>query len=417
MARAFAYRSALLKAREQSSSDCTARGSHGSSSAIGATLNLWTTAGGLKPNVAADSSTYELTSSSDGARIAFTFDTTEETTALAVTTPEAPSTTANATTAVITGMNIASPCVTNFRFVKRTLFSTHCAGARTTLTGASLVTVPDVPSPTPKTLVNGDVPADALVSRWEADESGTKVFVVGGPAAEGRVVTVADGAIAHIETGTNRGFLSGDGSTVFYRTTASAFKRAPATDAPTPVVLIASGYAGTSRRASRSPDGKHIFFRSLDGRDDGAMDLKLADLTTAGQSPIDLVATPTGLPAGWTATSSHAVYLTDLPPRTGLRSSFSGKLKVRPAAGGAEREIAVGADAPWMLSTGTKGIFTDNEVATPLPIADLKIFDATSGSATLLASGVSNWAPSEEETTLVYTKPGAEGGLYTVDIR
>jgi len=37
MARAFAYRSALLKAREQSRSDCTARGSHGSSSAMGAT--------------------------------------------------------------------------------------------------------------------------------------------------------------------------------------------------------------------------------------------------------------------------------------------------------------------------------------------------------------------------------------------
>ena len=388
------------------------------------TLNLWTKAAGVKTNVALASSLFGFRSSVDGSRIAFRFNRGPDTGAydVAVTTPGAPSTTANATTAIVTNVTSSASCTASMRFVKTSFFSSHCTGGGT---GKNLVTVPDVPSPTPRTLVDGSVAADALRPEfsWTADLAGTKVFVLGGAAAQGRVITVATGAVANIETDTTGGFLSGDGTTVFYSTKAGALKRAPATNNPAPVVLVAAGFAGLEGRFGA--DATRVVFHSLAPSADFLTDLKLVDTTAPGQAAINLLGTVTGSWGAFTGTGSHVVYRTDVSTNLDLPSS--GKLKVRPVtAGGVEVEIAATADYPWMLTKNTKGVFADNSrMVSGGFVFDLKAFDAAGGTPTLMASGIgtspaegflSGFWLSSDETKVIYAKPGAAGGLYVAPL-
>ena len=319
---------------------------------------------------------------------------------------------------------VSPDCSADFGFAGKTFISAHCVGNGKTETDASLFMVPDVASPVPVQLVNGNAAAGALRPSWSPDKAGTKVLVFARQNSRARVVPVsANPTIVNIENAAEEGFLSDDGGKVFYRTTANAFRSANTTNNATPanppasaVTLVADG--GLAALLGTSKDKAHVLFRKLPPV--GAqgevprLDLNLADTVTAAQAPTVIAATATAFPVGFTATSSHVIYLTDVTPQ-GI-----GKLKVRPvAAGGVERQVAAVAGLARPLPTGSKAVFFDN--LKPLGqgvVVDVKVFDAAGTAApAVVASGAE---PFYEVfgTKLVYVRPaaGAGAGLYAADI-
>ena len=394
-------------------------------------LNLWSKAGGAKAAVATNSPVGFISASEDGARLAFGFNTPADTVDVAITTAAAPSSAANATTAVIAGLNIKD-CQPDFGFVGKIFFSAQCVG---TSTNANLVTIPDA-SVTVTTLVDGTTAANALKATWLADKAGTKLFVMGIQNNQARVVTVAGATVARIENNVRAGILSDDGTKLFYWTgVASPPATAPGTDgairsAPTnatnaapanppagAVTLVtAPGFPGIGNVTGVASDKSHILIRKLarvaPAGEVPRTDINVIDTTTAAQTPTVILPTATGLVAGFTATNSHLIFQTEVSAQ-GL-----GKLKVRGlAAGGADRDVAAAALLARPLPTGTKGLFVDNpkQVGDGVTV-DVKVFDAAATAApTTVVAGVDPFFEISG-TKLVYVKPGATGGLYASDI-
>ena len=397
----------------------------GATSGVGK-LSLWSKAGGAKANLAVDAIPGFISASEDGSRLAFGFNSPADTVSLAVTTAAAPAAVANATTAIVPNVNVVSPnCSPDFGFVGKIFFSAHCIGDGKTLTAASLITIPDA-STTPAVLVDGSVAADALRPQWIPNKTGTKLLVNANTNLQARVITVAGGASAKIENNVASGFLSDDGSKVYYRTgpangTPNAFRTAATTNNGTPtakpagaVDLVASpGFVST---LGVTADKAHVIFRKL--AQVGAsgevprVDINLIDTVTAGQTPVAVAATATAFPAGFTATSSHLIYLAN------SSAAGIGALKVRSlAAGGTDRDVAAAAGLARPLPTGTKAIFFDNpkQVGAGVTV-DVKVFDAAATAApTTVVAGIDPFFE-VSGTKLVYVKPGATGGLYASDI-
>jgi len=398
-------------------------------------ISLWSKAGGVKANVAVDAIPGFIAASEDGSRLAFGFNSPGDTVDLAITTAAAPSAVANATTAIVANVNAVSPdCKADFGFVGQIFFSAHCSGTGTTLTAASLITIPNA-STTSTTLVNGAAPADALKPIWLADKAGTKLFVTGRENNQARVVTVAGGAVARIENSVRGGILSDDGSKLIYwtgvaaipggaagtdgaiRSAATTANANPANPPPGAVTLVAApGFPAVGGVTGISADKSRILFRKLARA--GASgeitrtDINLIDTTTAAQTPTAIVPTATAFVGGFTATNSHLVFQTE------LSAAGVGKLKVRGlAAGGVDRDVAAPSLLARPLPTGTKGLFVDNpkQVGDGVTV-DVKVFDAAATAApTTVVAGVEPFFE-VSGTKLVYVKPGAAGGLYASDI-
>lgn len=404
------------------------------------TINLWTKAGGVKANVATQSVPGLISSSEDGSKIAFTLNSPADTADIAITTPGAPSVVANATTALLPNVNVVSPaCSADFGFVGKTFFSGHCTGPGNgagALTKASLVEVADLVTPTVKTLVDGAAAAgiNAIRPQWSPDKTGTHLLVfaltAGAAANQARVLTRGSGAptVTNIENNAASGFLSDDGTKVFYRTTApaagggtpNAFRSAPAlANNATPnnppagaITLVASpGYPST---INVSPDKTHVLFRKLAvvgaKGEVPRVDINLIDTTTAAQTGAALVATATGFPGGFTSTGTHVIYLTE------LSAQGIGKLKVRPvAAAGVERDVASGAGLPRPLPGGTRAVFFNNPKQAGQGVSiDLQIFDVagTAAPKPVVTAIDPFFEIAGAGTKVVYTRPGATGGLY-----
>jgi hypothetical protein len=117
------------------------------------------------------------------------------------------------------------------------------------------------------------------------------------------------------------------------------------------------------------------------------VDLQLADTATAG-ALTPLLAASTGSPVDFTATSTHAVYMTDLP----ATGSPVGTLRARPVAGGGvEVTLAQNAALARVSSAGAKVVFIDNiqgtsgsAVTVDIEVADL----AGNGKPAALVKGV-----------------------------
>jgi hypothetical protein len=207
---------------------------------------------------------------------------------------------------------------------------------------------------------------------------------------------------------------------VFYRTAAMAFRSAATTNNATPanppagaVTLVANGVRGA---LGVSKNKAHLLYAKLAPvAAEGEVtryDINLSDTVTAAQAGTPLVATASGFPAGFTSTSSHVIYLTEVD------AAGVGKLKVRPvAAGGVEREVATGAILPRPLPTGTKALFLDNPKQVGQGITlDLKVFDAAgTGAPAPVVAGIDPFFQ-VSGTKLIYVKPGATGGLYAIAI-
>lgn len=386
------------------------------------TVNVWTKAAGAKVNVATESIPGYADATEDGSKIMFSFNSPADTADFAITSPGAPQAVASATTGIVPKVNVVAPnCAASFGFVGKAFVSVHCPGNGQNLTKASLVYLPDAASPTPVTLIDGTATANSLKPLYTANKTGTRVAVIGITNSQLRVVTLAGGAVATIENNVGYAFLNDDASKVFYRKTDNSLWSAASVNNATPAaspagatnLVTAGNIAGV---LDVSPNNAYAVFRKLapaGAADDfPRADLNLIDTTTAAQAGTPLIATATGGVAGFTDTSSHVLYLADMAGDTGI-----GKLKVRPVAGGAEREVAASATLVRTIGGGTKVTFMGNpQVAGQVATVDISAFDAASNAAAaVLVSGAD---PYYEVSSgkLVYVLPGATGGLYTMPI-
>jgi hypothetical protein len=285
--------------------------------------------------------------------------------------------------------------------------ATHCETA-----------APDGSTP-PKTLSSYLLPAGTKTDLlndvgffWNADDSGSKIFTATA-AGDGKVVPVTGGAATAIDTSVASGLISGDGTTVFYRTSASALKRSPVASAA-PIALQSTGVAIV--RGISSGEGFLMFASKRDSSTD-LTDLFLASLVTPGPA-VPLVTTTTGAVYGdrFTSDATRALYYSAVDDVSQI-----GTLQALPVAGGNATTLG---QAVWRnrASTGAKVVFNDN--FTPLGDtpgrADLRVVDlAQSAAPTLLAPQADvEFALAASRTKVVYTwnVTTAKGGLYVAPV-
>ena len=136
--------------------------------------------------------------------------------------------------------------------------------------------------------------------------------------------------------------------------------------------------------------------------------------TTPPPALTDIVPTATAYPFGFTADNSTILYQTDLD------ANGVGKLKSKPAAGGAEKTLASNMVDLRTLPTGSGVLVLDN----PKPVSgqqivtvDIKYLDvAAGGTPKLLAETVPTGSFRVSGTRLVYSLLGANAGVYSTTI-
>lgn len=383
------------------------------------TFNLWTKAGGAKTSVATSSVATLMAGSEDGTKVAFGVNGAAgangpTNTDLAVTSTTAPSNTAvlTGTTASGSGINLASQgCSPDLGFVGKRLFAAHCSGTGTGSTAARLFTVADGAT-TPTRLDASGGAAGSIRAFWLTDKAGTKVFARTSNASQtGLVFDVAKAngpAIATLDTNVTGGFLTDDGSAVVYRTTAdgvAGLRRASATATPAPITLVEAG-----ELLDVNTD-KTKMLVSVVAPQGNLVDVRVADTTTANQTPTAIVATATANPIGFTRGGTHALYVTDA-------SQTGNKLKAKPIAGGTEVLVAENIQG---IGTGPGGwvilLRNGQQVNANITLYDLEIVDVTKGGAPKkIADGVAE-SFGVSGSKLVYTRLAAQGGgIYAVDL-
>jgi hypothetical protein len=327
---------------------------------------------------------------------------------------------ANTTTAVLAGVNAnSSMCQPSTSFIGARFIAAYCSGAGTTLTNAGLYVVEDVASPTATTLIDPGA-ATSIKPFFASDKAGDHLFVLRNTTSRGQVVTVAGVVVADIEDNVGSGVLSDDGMKVYYRTSALAYRVAATTNNGTPasapagaVTLVANGgYPGTIDVA---PDRGHTLFRKLTpvgGQNEATrVDINLIDTVTPGQSGTALVPTATGIPVGFTATSTHVLYV------TAASAQGLGDLKSRTIAGGDVRDVASGVAQATPLNTGTKALFWNNlQPSGQSAVGDLSVFDAANANAPTRIAQLVDPSWDFSGTKIVYSRQGATGGVYVADI-
>ncbi len=379
------------------------------------TFSFWTRTTSTKANVATGSVATLFAASDDGTRIAFSVNGSDASTDLAVTSTATP-----VATAVLTGtsaINIASQsCFPDTSFVGKRLFSAHCPGVSPNAEAARLYTVADGAT-TPVRLDANGAANGTIYPLWMSDTAGMKLFATSSSqASNGLLFDVATpGApVAVLDPSTVDGFMLNDGSAAIYRTTeagVAGIRRGTAVASPVKTTLVAEpAQPSQLTLAGKSADATKLLLTTLTPVDD-LTDVKVADVSTANQTPVAIVATASARPIGFTRGGTHVVYLTDL-------TANGNTLKARPVAGGAEITIAQNIAA---LGFGPGGwvVIVDNEkvVDADLSTFDLKTMDLTKGGQPAL---VSSNALSDFYVTgqkVVYTKVAQQGaGIYAADL-
>ncbi len=382
-----------------------------------ATLSIWTKANGLKKDVTTKARTGIFAASADGSRVAFSVNATATGTDLAVTGSATP-----AVTGVLTGanaINLASQnCAPSLRFTGTRLFGAYCTGAATDAVAAKLVTVADTAT-TAQELVANTTDALAIQPVFATDTAGSKVFVLGlttaTPARQARVVTVAaTPAIKAVDQDVTDGFLLPDGSALVYLSGGAAKKAALDGATITPAAL---GPAGVKAVLGTSPTRDKFLFHTLDPAGQAELvDLHVANTAAAGPA-VDLVPTAAALPVGFTSTGATVLYLTD--PAAG-----GATLKMKPAAGGAEKVLATKSLGALVPPAGTGVVSMDNlQDMDGFSALDLKFVDATGapaingGNPASIAASVPDGEFFFAGKKLVFTSVDkATTGLYVIDL-
>jgi len=382
--------------------------------------NVWTRATGLKTGVATASAVGLFTATADGSRIAFSQSATVTGGNITATQFGVRDTAAAANAATLSGgtgnaslvVNLASAdCSPDIGFVGKVLFAAFCVGTSTTTTDAKLITVPDGASVTPKRIDAASASAAlGLQPFWLTDSAASKAFVIANTNKQAKIVNVAGATSANVDTTVEDGFLTKDGLTLVYRTTAGALKKS-ATATPAPVTLVATDVKGMIRV---SGDDKNVLFRKLDPVSN-LIDLNTIDFTAATPAPVALVATAAAAPLGYNGASTHAIFFGDV-------GQTSAKLKSIPIAGGTVKDLVDGINAR-LVSTGTGAVYLSNptqmgQAPNDFTVTDISQIDTVAGgTGKLISAGVPEGEFAFKGTRVVYTRIAQTGsGLYAATL-
>jgi hypothetical protein len=383
------------------------------------TFGVWTKASGLKTSIATNSVATLIAGSPDGSRVAFGVNGAAgangpTNTDLAVTSTATPAGTAvfTGTTASGTGVNLAATkCSPDIGFVGKRLFAAHCSGSGTGSTAARLYTLGETDT-TPTRLDASGGAAGTIKSSWIADKAGTKVFATASAAAStGFVFDIAKAsgpALATLDTAVTGGFFNADGSAFIYRTTADGIagvRRASVSAAPAPITLVADAELLDVNAA------RDKMLVSVVAPQNKLVDIRLADTSSANQTPTALVPTATAQPLGFTTGGTHALYVTDA-------SQTGNKLKAKPVAGGAEVLVAENI-ANFATGPGGWVVVLDNpkDISQGVTVYDLKIVDLTKGTTLVQVADTVTETIGLNGTKLVYARLAAQGGgIFAVDL-
>jgi hypothetical protein len=366
----------------------------GVTSGVG-TLHIWTPASGMK-EAGAGSLRGVFAASSDGSRIAYSTNTSDQgLTTITVGNPALNPPSTDAFPNVGQGTQ-QDPCAPSLGFVGTRLFVSICLNTST--------------SPSIRTTSATDVNTTLVTNcdgTWSASAAGDRVFVIAGGNNQGESRTVPGNTNTNIEQSTDEGWLTSDGSKTIYRTTANALKSA-STTAPVSATLLVQGVSGL---LAKSADDKYalVFAHDPDNTNPSVTrtDLQLASIMAA--APLTaLLEASTGLPVGFTSTSTHVVYLTDVS----ASGSPVGDLRARPVSGGAEIVIAQQAVLPRLVKGTAKVAFADNlqQVGNGGVVGDLKVADLAAGAQPKLVMDGADVAYDLDDTNLYYTLP--QQGLF-----
>jgi hypothetical protein len=220
-----------------------------------------------------------------------------------------------------------------------------------------------------------------------------------------RASPVSGGPSIVIDTDVLDAFLSGDGSTVFYTTTAGALKRS-STTTPAPIVLVPSGMDVV---LGISPDDRYAVVPiDLDLSAGPLSRLALVSLTAPGE-PVPLVSTPTGAAgdtgggfgATFTLDSVRALYYSDVVMAAD-GSSGLGTLHSVPVGGGEARVLGTNVSFVWELSGSH--VLIEQGGADYGTDRDISFVDAArTDPPTLLAARATSWKLTPALDKLAYT--------------
>lgn len=391
------------------------------------TINVWTKGNGAKAGVSTVSIPGVFGASSDGSRVAFsvggTIDNTDPAnptptaTNLAVTDSANPTGTAIKLGATTLSVNLASQtCFPDIGFAGNVFLAGFCPAGSDTGQHLYAVGAAD----TAATRLDGTGATTSLKPMadgtfWSADATGSKVFAIVGSAATGRIFNGSGGTLASIGTGIVEGLMQSDGSAVVYRN-ATTLGRATAVAPPVSTTLLAGGTTPKGIQAL-SKDGNKLLFNTMDPPANGAplVDIRAIDTTTAAQTPVDIVATGTGYPLGFTGDSAHVLYYTDV-------SNSGVTLKTKTPAGTGETTLATNIVAARPARAGSGVLIRTNkqqDAATGLTTYDLQSVDAAGGGGTpkTIASGVPAGLYEVSGSKLVYVSfDTTYAGLYVTTL-
>jgi hypothetical protein len=274
---------------------------------------------------------------------------------------------------------------------------------------AATVTTYTIPGLTPDTLVPSAQPY------FSTDAAGTKVFAITSAGAAS-VYPLGGGASTPIDTNVINGFLSPDGSTVVYTTSAGQLKRA-STTSPTPTTLVTSGAYDLANalgywnaRAlwlpALSSDGSQVFTCSVPYCLTTGT-LGFASTTTAGGvTTVVSAAEVAGQDLFYDPFTHDGAFAL---VRQSPTSVFGAVPLLATPAGGTPRTIASASTRHFAGPSGAIVIYDDDSAGPDkLYVTDL----ASSCAPVLVASGISGFWLTPARDQIVYGKSGA--GIFTV---
>jgi len=378
---------------------------------LATSVNIWTKAAGKK-TVATPTRSGIFAASTDGALVAFATNATATTTDIAITTAAAPSAATPALSTVTFAPNSAAKgCPTRIRFAGTTFVGAYCTGINAAATAAKLVTVAAGGAPVVR--VDNAVAAASILPVIFADNTGTKLFVVGpAPTYEGRVVVTAGAntTVTAVDADITAVDVAKDGSAAVYLTGAGALKKASFAAVPVVTPIIPTGVLSL---LGMSADSKKALFSTLTNADPAfkLTDAKVVDVTAAVPAPVVIEATATGRGFGFTGTGGYVIYTDTFDANTGL-----GKLNSKPVTGGAEKILDPATFGGFGAEVGT-GV-----ISVPAIAADkswtVTYVDAVAGGA--LQAGAADVSPNDwvwSGKSFVHTNLGAAAsGVYALTL-
>ena len=356
-------------------------------------IHFWTTDGGTK-TVITPTRPGLFAASQDGSLIAFSTNATLAASDVSVTTSAAPSA---ADPALAGGNAVANKatCRSYIAFAGTTLVAGYCTlipiveDDVNTTQRPKLVTVS---AGAAVVRIDNALPADAFETRWYADTSGSKLFVLGPkPDLRGRVI-ITDGpstTVAVVDANIKGVDVAKDGSAVVYVSN-GALKRATFAAEPEVTAIVPGAVL---ELLAMSVDSKRALFSTIGDSPSGLSDLNTVDVTATLPAIVPIVATPTARVIGFNGSGTNVLYMDE--PFVASNGTTLRRLKSKPASGGPEKVLDAAAFAAYAAPAGN-GVLS---VSSAKP----QVFGC--GDTTLRHANSVTGFPSRSVATAVFTCP------------